>query len=611
MSETLRILLVDDSELDAELILNKFSEANILVEYSLVDNAQAMEKQLKEHEWDIILCDFAMPSFNAIEAIKMIQKFNPYLPIIIVSGVIGEEQAVELMRSGCRDYIMKHNMSRIPSVVLREFEEAKLRKENLNLQNRMNLYHLLADKASDAMLFIDLEGQILEINHAAIVLYGYSFEEFLHMKFLDLSTLDHSLLTLEQTQKTQEMKDFYETVHYTKNHTPIQVEVSASRMMLEDHLVLLCIVRDITARKKAEENFLYMSYHDLLTGLYNRRFFEEEIKRLDIQHNLPLSVIMCDINGLKIINDSFGHLVGDEFLRITADIMQRACRNEDICCRLGGDEFAIILSKTDSAASQELINRINKSALDYKITKPGFSISLGYDTKTNAEQAISEVQINAENDLFRNKLYERSSLRSHTIDIIMNTLFAKSSRELTHSQRVSDICQVLAAKMSLGADDIGQIRIAGLVHDIGKIGIDEVILNKAGRLTPEEMDQVKKHPEIGWRILSSVNEFSEVANTIIAHHERWNGSGYPNGLKGEEIPLQARIIAIADAYDVMTSERSYRRRLSVEETVEELKRCSGSDFDSKIIDVFINEVLPNYRTLSSELTSERTRLNRM
>src|SRR5450830_726259 len=125
------------------------------------------------------------------------------------------------------------------------------------------------------------------------------------------------------------------------------------------------------------------------------------------------------------------------------------------------------------------------------------------------------------------------------------------------------------------------------------------------------MDQVKKHPEIGWRILSSVNEFSEVANTIIAHHERWNGSGYPNGLKGEEIPLQARIISIADAYDVMTSERSYRRRLSVEETVEELKRCSGSDFDSKIIDVFINEVLPNYRTLSSELTSERTRFNQM
>ncbi|HZW49118.1 MAG TPA: HD domain-containing phosphohydrolase [Bacillota bacterium] len=603
MSETLRILLIDDSELDAELILNKFSEANILVDYRLVNNTQAIKMQLKEHEWDIILCDYAMPSFNPFEAIKMIQKFNPYLPIIIVSGVIGEEQAVALMRSGCRDCIMKHNMARIPSIVLREFEEAKLRKENLILQNRMSLYHLLADKASDAMLFIDLEGYILEINHAAIALYGYSFEEFLKMNLSDLSIPDDSVLALEQSKTAKEIRDFYETVHYTKKHTPIQVEVSTSRMLLGDHLVLLCIVRDITEKKKAEENFIYMSYHDLLTGLYNRRFFEEELKRLDNLNNLPLSVIMGDINGLKIINDSFGHPVGDEFLQITAEIIQRACRKEDIVCRLGGDDFAIILPKTDSAASQEVMNGISKLALDSKITKPGFSISLGYDIKGTVEQAISEVLINAENDLFRRKLYERSSLRSHTINIIMNTLFAKSSRESNHSERVSDICQAIAAKMDLGTDEIGQLRIAGLVHDIGKIGIDEVILNKAGRLTLDEMNQIKKHPEIGWRILSSVNEFSEVANTIIAHHERWDGSGYPNGLKGEEIPLQTRIISVADAYDVMTSERSYRRRLSVEEAVRELKRCSGSDFDSKIVDVFINEVLPNYRTLASEKTN--------
>ena len=595
MKETLKILLIDDSELDAELIMNKFEEAKIPVEYSQVDNARAMEAQLKEQDWDIILCDYSMPSFNAFEAIKSIQKFNPFLPIIIVSGVIGEEQAVELMRSGCRDCIMKHNMSRIPSVVLRESQEAKLRKENLKLQNRMNLYHLLADKASDAMLFIDLEGHILEINQAAVAMYGYSFEEFLQLQFFNLSSPNPALLSLHENGKKESSRDFYETIHYTKTLVPIQVEVSESRMMLEDKLVLLCIVRDISARKKAEEKFVYMSYHDLLTGLYNRRFYEEELSRLDAPANLPLSVIMCDINGLKLINDSFGHLVGDEFLRSTAEIMQKVCRSEDICCRLGGDEFALILPHSSPAFAQERINAIKELALELKTSKPGFSISLGTDTKESMEQVISEVLINAENDLFRNKLYERSSLRSHTIDIILNTLFAKSSRESNHSQRVSAISQALAVKMGLKPDEVGQIRIAGLVHDIGKIGIDEVILNKAGRLSQDEMNQIKKHPEIGWRILSSVNEFSEVANTIIAHHEKWNGSGYPNHLKEEEIPLQARILSIADAFDVMTSERSYRRRLSIEETVKELKRCAGIDFDSEIVDVFLNDVLPDLK----------------
>ncbi|MCE5196446.1 MAG: diguanylate cyclase [Negativicutes bacterium] len=595
MNETLRILLIDDSELDAELIMNKFDEAKIPVIYSQVDNVRAMEAQLKEQEWYIILCDYAMPSFHAVEAIKSIQKFNPFLPIIIVSGVIGEEQAVELMRSGCRDCIMKHNMGRIPSVVLREYQEAKLRKENLKLQKRMNLYHLLADKASDAMLFIDLEGHILEINQAAIAMYGYSFEEFLRLRFHDLSAPDQGTSTLQENKKVDDSRDFYETIHYTKSQVPIQVEVSESRMMLEDKLVRLCIVRDISARKEAEENFIYLSYHDLLTGLYNRRFYEEELNRLDIAAKLPLSVVMCDINGLKMINDSFGHLVGDEFLRSTAEILQKACRDGEICCRLGGDEFAVILPHTNSAAAQERINTIKKLALEVKTSKPGYSISLGSDTKETVEQAISEVLINAENDLFRNKLYERSSLRSHTIDIILNTLFAKSSRESNHSQRVSAISQALAVKMGLKPDEIGQIRIAGLVHDIGKIGIDEVILNKAGRLTQDEMNQIRKHPEIGWRILSSVNEFSEVANTIIAHHEKWNGSGYPNGLKGEEIPLQARILSIADAFDVMTNERSYRRRLSMEEAVAELKRCADLDFDSKIVDVFLKDVLPDLK----------------
>lgn len=731
MRETIKVLMIEDSEPDAELILNTLSEAKLSVKHCLVDNANDMKKQLEEHEWDIILCDYAMPSFSPFEAIEILKKLNIFIPFIVISGKIGEEKAVELMKSGCRDCIMKHNMNRIPAVVIREIEEAKIRKENIYFKTQMNKYQLLADKAGDAMLVIDLEGNILDVNNAAVRAYGYSYEEFQKMNLTDLGNheffefiSDRKILISEQIQAIQKEVNIYETVHYKKDNTAVNVEVSSNTTMLEDNLVLLCIVRDITDRKKiesdlrgtkeyleklinyanapiivwddkfritryngafelltgrkadevlgknlkilflphqirnlrrllknisertnlkneeieiihkdgsvrivlwnsaviydedgiklistiaqgqditdrkkAEERLFYMGYHDQLTGLYNRRFFEDELKRLDNQKYLPLSIIMGDINGLKIINDSFGHAVGDEILRKAAEIFMKASRADDIVFRMGGDEFAVILPKTDSAESQQIINCINDMASDTKVANIELSVSLGYDTKEKDKQTISDMLANAENDMYRHKLYERSSMRSKTIDIIMNTLFEKSNRESLHSKRVSEICQIIASEMHLDKDEEGQIRIAGLVHDIGKIGIDEKILNKTGKLSDDEMTDIKKHPEIGWRILNSINEFSELANYVIAHHEKWDGSGYPKGLKGEEIPLQARIITVADAYDAMTSERSYRKSLSKEKVIEELEKCSGTQFDPQIIDIFLNRILPYYSIL--------------
>jgi putative nucleotidyltransferase with HDIG domain len=185
-------------------------------------------------------------------------------------------------------------------------------------------------------------------------------------------------------------------------------------------------------------------------------------------------------------------------------------------------------------------------------------------------------------------------MRSKTIDIIMDTLFLKSNRESQHSARVSMICELIASNLNFEKDDVNQIKIAGLIHDIGKIGIDEKILNKAGRLNNNEWEEIRKHPEAGWRILSSTKEFSELARFVLHHHEKFDGSGYPNGLKGEEIPIEARIITIADAYDAITSERSYRKGVTKEKAIEEILSCSGTHFDPKIVDVLINKVLPEF-----------------
>ncbi len=312
---------------------------------------------------------------------------------------------------------------------------------------------------------------------------------------------------------------------------------------------------------------------------------------MDREENLPLSVIMCDVNGLKLVNDSFGHDAGDHLLHKAAETIRKVCRDGDIIARIGGDEFIILLPITSADETVEIANNIKELASKEMVANVELSISYGYDTKASDRQSMVEIIANAENHMYRHKLYERSSIRSKTVDLIMNALFEKSKREASHSKRVSNICSGIASEVGLDKDAVSQIKIAGLIHDIGKIGIDENILNKTGRLIPDERSEIEKHPEIGWRLLSSTNEFSELAQFVLNHHEKWDGSGYPHGIKGEAIPIEARIIAIADAYDAMTSKRSYQESMSMEEAVEELRRCSGTHFDPAIVQVFLNRVL--------------------
>ena len=384
----------------------------------------------------------------------------------------------------------------------------------------------------------------------------------------------------------------YEVQRPCSDGTLIWIEDSViSRYNAEGEIELFGISRNINERKAQEDKLRYIGFHDQLTGLYNRRFFEEELKRLDTQRNLPISLVMGDINGLKLVNDSLGHATGDKLLEKAAQVLRKACRTDDIIARLGGDEFVILLPKTSALRAAQIISRIRSLMAEEKFADIEVTISFGHDTKESEQQNMPEVLSNAESHMYRNKLYERSNIQDKTVDIIMNMLFKKSSWELMHSKRVSEICRAVATMMGLNKEFVRHIEIAGLLHDIGKIGIDEKILNKAGGLTDDEWQEIIKHSEIGWWILRSTGEFPELAAVILEHHEKWDGSGYPKGLKGEGISKEARIISVADAYDTMTCKRIYRDGISHAEAVDEIKKRSGTQFDPKVVDVLLHCIL--------------------
>jgi len=473
--------------------------------------------------------------------------------------------------------------------------------EHEKLRQNEEKYRLLTENASDVIWVLNLSNEnFTYISPSIFSLRGFTAEESINERLEDALTPE-SLIVVRNAIQTHanyfiQHPDasnyyFYEVQQPCKNGNTIWVEISAKlRFNAKGDIEIVGVSRSIEERKKAEKDFLYQSYHDRLTGLYNRRYYEEELPGLDTESHFPLAFIVADVNGLKLINDAFGHKVGDVLLEKVGNILKRECREGDISARIGGDEFILLLPGREENEVNEIINRMNATIAEEKIDHVILSISIGFSIKRRIDEDVYEIFKKAEDEMYKNKLYENSSMRSKTINLIMTTLYEKNKREMLHSKRVSKICEAIAVRMNLNANDVNQIKLAGLMHDIGKIGIHESILNKTKELSSEEQRIMEKHAEIGWRILSSVNEFSGIAEYVLAHHEQWDGKGYPRSLKGEDIPVGARIIAVADSYDAMTSPRPYRKVVSKESAVEEIGRCSGLQFDPVVAQAFIEMI---------------------
>jgi len=504
----------------------------------------------------------------------------------------GAEVWAKITVAGLSDY--KNNANEI--CMIEDITDQKLNEDALRASE--HTFRRLFEGSSDAILIVE-DHRVINCNPAAVELLGYASKESIIGKTSwelspenqpeGISSIEKALGLTKEVQKIGKCK--FEWWHKQENGLDFPVEIMMTSILLNGKQVLHALMRDVSERKRLEQKLEYLSYNDVLTGLYNRRFFEEELKRLNVPRNLPLTLVMADVNGLKLINDSFGHAMGDELLKKVGEVIIEACRSDDIVARLGGDEFVILLPKTDINETEEIVKRIKAQALKEKVGSIEISISFGWESKNNEEEDIQEVLKKAEDYMYKKKLFEGPSMRGKTINAIINTLHEKNKREEQHSHRVSVLCNSIGEALGLADGKIEELKTVGLLHDIGKIAIEESTLNKQGILSEVEWEEIKRHPEIGYRILSTVNDMSEMAEYVLCHHERWDGTGYPKGLKEGEIPFESRIIAIADAYDAMTSERSYRSALPKEVAVEKLQKNSGIQFDPKIVKVFIEKVL--------------------
>jgi len=462
------------------------------------------------------------------------------------------------------------------------------RKIEQALQASESHIRALIEAYPDFILRLDHEGTILWLKaardfHLALpigeMLIGRNIGEF-----LPDNLTDRILYYVEETWQSKKNQSFEFEIQIDD-----QLRHREMRFVSCRHGDILAIVRDITDRKQMEQQLRYIGLHDPVTGLYNRLYFEEEMLRLEDCRQCPVGLIVCDLDGLKLVNDTLGHSQGDALLKATAHVIRSCFRTSDVVARIGGDEFAILMPFSDIEATEQACRRIRTASNEYSQSNPliPISISVGMANKSDPTVSMNAVFKEADNNMYREKLHHSQSNRSAIVQTLSTAMEARDFITDGHADRLQDIVADMGNALGLTASIISDLRLLARFHDIGKVGVPDHILFKPGKLTAEEYVIMQRHSEIGYRIAQSSPDLTPIADWILKHHERWDGQGYPLGLTAADIPLACRILGIADAYDAMTNDRPYRQAMTGAAAIAEIQHCSGSQFDPQLVEIFI------------------------
>lgn len=444
----------------------------------------------------------------------------------------------------------------------------------------------------EGVIATDVDNRVIFLNELASELLGWTEEEAVGKPLIDLLNEAHEQSARQSTEEllddVPEISDQSFSIVRNGQRKIIATNATYIHDDEEDIKGMVMVLRDITEKYKAEQEIKYLSCHDTLTGLYNRAYVDQVMESFEGEWNLPLSLILADLNGLKLTNDVFGHQEGDRLIIRTAEILRSCCRNDDVVARWGGDEFLIILPRTPKHIAEQICDRIRKKCKEAGCEPIEISCSLGTATRTNTGQSLTALFSYAEDLMYSNKLKESQQTNAIILNGIEATLEQRCPERREHCERLGQLASEIKEYLNLDERTGEELQLLTTYHDIGNIIVPEGILEKAGPLGEEEWRLVKKHTEAGYRVASCINDLRPIANLILSHHEHWDGKGYPRGLRGSEIPYTDRIFSIIDAYDVMTHDSFYKKAITDHEALERIQAEAGKQFAPELAQAFAN-----------------------
>lgn len=465
------------------------------------------------------------------------------------------------------------------------------------VEQQKDILRTIIDSLPEAIFYKDRDSRFIGYNKNFGDFYKKrGISDIVGKTDLDIySDRSGALKFIEQDQeiiRTKESKKFeYTRINY-EGYERIEENIKVPVIDNEGNCWgIVGMSRDITERKKLEEKLRYVSEIDMLTGLYNRYSFEEKIKNLNLKQYHPLGIIMGDMNGLKVVNDTFGHLEGDKLLKDISRVLKKVCSEKGYVFRWGGDEFVILIPNCDESGCEGIVKQITDECKNTEYEFIQLSIALGATVRNAVDEDIYSCLKVVEDKLYRQKLIDKKSIKRSILKSIQESLEEKGIETNEHIERIVKHSLNIGKKLKFTQTELDELSLVARLHDIGEVGISEDILLKSGKLTQEEFDIVKTHTEKGYRILNESSELGNVAKSVLTHHERWDGNGYPFGLKEDEIPIMARIISVVDAYEAMINSKVYKKAINKEQAVDELRRCANKQFDPKIVDIFIEYIL--------------------
>ena len=573
--QSLRVLIVEDSEDDALLIIRELKKGGYNPVYKRVETATAMQKAFQEKQWDVILCDYKMPRFNAPSAIALLKESNIDIPLIVVTGKISEETAAECMRLGARDYIMNDNLSRLCPAIARELEDAEVRNKRRQAENDLRQndekYRSILETIQEIYYEVDLTGNLTFFNDALCRTLGYSKEELTGVNYLqyeDKESLKNIFQTYNKVYKTGKPINGFGRQIIRKDGTKRYVEVSISLQKDSSGkpIGFRGISRDVTERKQMEDIISQSEdkYRTILDGM-DDVYFEVDIKG---------NITFVNPSSFKMSGYSEEELIGTSFKKINSpdgiEMVKQYFGEIFLTGKTGKPFLWKLVKKNGEHGYFELVASLTRD----KQGKPIGFRGIGRDV---TERKLAEFMLQQ----------TLSSLRKAfgtTIQIMVSAVEMRDPYTSGHQVRSADIARAIATEMGLPKDRIDGIRLAGSIHDIGKLSVPAEILSKPTKLTDIEFSLVKEHSRVGYEMLKDVESSWPLAQIVYQHHERMNGSGYPRNMKGNAILIEARIMAVADVVESMASHRPYRPALGIDAALEEIEKNRGTLYDAVAAD---------------------------